>query len=270
MGQAGRSGHSLSKGVISMRIISIASQKGGTGKTTTAAALGCWAAEHGLKTLCMDLDPQGSLTHILQGNGNEAGAYEIMKGTPVGEVIQVREGLPDIIPASLQLAGADAEYSGKPGRDFLLKKALEPLAKEYGLIVLDTPPTLGTLLVNALTASDSVVIPVQADTFAMQSVFQLMDTISQVQQYCNQGLTVAGVLLTRYNGRTVLSRDHREDIAERCEGMRLNLFTASISEGIAVKEAQTLQRSLFRYAPKSRPALDYAGFMSELGIGGEN
>ena len=253
-----------------MRTIAIASQKGGTGKTTTAAALSCWAAEHGTKTLCVDLDPQGSLTHILQGDGDRPGAYEIMKGLPVDQAIQAREGLPDIIPASLQLAGADAEYSGKPGRDFFLKKALEPLAADYGLIVLDTPPTLGTLLINSLTASNDVVIPVQADTFAMQSVFQLMDTISQVQQYCNQGLTVVGVLLTRYNGRTVLSRDHRENLADRCVEMGLELFAASISEGIAVKEAQTLQRSLFQYAPKSRPALDYIELMRELKIGGVN
>lgn len=129
---------------------------------------------------------------------------------------------------------------------------------------------LGTLLINSLTASNDVVIPVQADTFAMQSVFQLMDTISQVQQYCNQGLTVAGVLLTRYNGRTVLSRDHRENLADRCAEMGLELFAASISEGIAVKEAQTLQRSLFQYAPKSRPTLDYIELTRELKIGGVN
>ncbi len=250
-----------------MRTIAIASQKGGTGKTTTAAAISCWATEHGTKTLCLDLDPQGSLTHILQGKGDRPGTYEIMKGYPADQAIQARAGLPDIIPAGLQLAGADAEYSGKPGRDFFLKKALEPLAKEYGLVVLDTPPTLGTLLVNSLTAANDVIIPVQADTFAMQSIFQLMDTISQVKQFCNSGLTVAGVLLTRYNGRTVLSRDHRENLADKCAELGLRLFAATISEGIAVKEAQTMQQSLFRYAPKSRSALDYIEFIKELGIG---
>ena len=105
-----------------MRTIAIASQKGGTGKTTTAAAVSRWAAEHGRKTLCVDLDPQGSLTHILQGDGDRPGAYEIMKGLPAAQTIQARKELPDIIPASLQLAGADAEYSGKPGRDFFLKR----------------------------------------------------------------------------------------------------------------------------------------------------
>lgn len=256
--------------MISLRTIAIASQKGGTGKTTTVSALSCWATEHGTKTLCVDLDPQGSLTHILRGDGDRPGAYEIMKGMPAEQTIQIREGLPDIIPAGLQLAGADAEYSGKPGRDFFLKKALEPLTEKYGLIVLDTPPTLGTLLINSLTASNDVVIPVQADTFAMQSVFQLMDTISQVKQYCNQGLTVAGVLLTRYNSRTVLSRDHRENLADRCAEMGIKLFTAMISEGIAVKEAQTMQESLFQYAPKSKPALDYAELIKELRIGGQD
>lgn len=144
-----------------------------------------------MKVLCVDIDPQGSLTHILQGDRNKPGAYEIMKGLPAAQVIQVREGLPDIIPTNLLFAGADAEYSGKLGRDFLLKKALEPLAGEYALVVLDTPPTLGTLLVNSLTAVDDVVILVQADTFAMQSIFQLMDTYGHDQP--NQTILQSGL-----------------------------------------------------------------------------
>lgn len=251
-----------------MRIITIASQKGGTGKTTTAAALVTWAHKEGIKTLAVDLDPQGSLTHILQGSGAVPGAYELLKGTPASELCQVRDGLPDIISASLQLAGADAEFSSRPGRDFFLKKAVETVESCWDLIVIDTPPTLGTLLVNALTASDEVIISVQADTFAMQSIYQLTETIDQIQQYCNHDLTVAGVLLTRYNGRTVLSRDHREDLVDKCAELGLKLFNATISEGIAVKEAQTLRTSLFEYAPKSKPAQDYIALMKELKIGG--
>lgn len=246
-----------------MKVIAIASQKGGTGKTTTAAAISCWAMEHEVKTVAIDLDPQGSLTHIFQGDGNAPGAYELMKGTPAGGLFQAREGMPDLISASLQLAGADAEFSAKPGRDFFLKKALEPIGARWDLAVLDTPPQLGTLLVNALTAADEVIIPVQADTFAVQAIYQLMDTINQVQQYCNRGLTVAGVLLTRYSGRTVLSRDLRDDLTEKCAALGLHLFSP-ISEGIAVKEAQTMQQSLFTYQPKAKPAQEYARFVSEI------
>lgn len=250
-----------------MRTITIASQKGGTGKTTTAAAIACWTAEKGVKTLCVDLDPQGSLTYILRGDGNAPGAYELMKGAAAeGAVQKLEAGMPDLIPASLQLAGADAEFSSRPGRDFLLKKALSPLTGEYGLVVVDTPPTLGTLLVNALAACGEAVVPVQADVFALQSVYQLMETIGQVREYCNPGLRVSGVLLTRYNGRTVLTRDLRENLMGTCKELNLPLFSTVIREGIAAKEAQTLRESLFAYAPKSNPAQDYAALMGELNL----
>lgn len=246
-----------------MKVIAIASQKGGTGKTTTAAAISCWAMEHGIKTVAVDLDPQGSLTHIFQGDGNVAGAYELMKGAQAEKIVQSHERLPDLISASLHLAGADTEFSTKPGRDFFLKKALEQMADRWDLAILDTPPQLGTLLVNALTASSEVIIPVQADTFAVQAIYQLMDTINQVQQYCNHDLSVAGVLLTRYSGRTVLSRDLRDDLQEKCAALGLTLFPP-ISEGIAVKESQTAQQSLFTYQPKSKPAIEYDKFAAEL------
>lgn len=250
-----------------MRIIVVASQKGGTGKTTTAAAIACWAAEHGKKTLAVDLDPQGSLTHIFRGDGTAPGAYELMKGeAKASQICQTGEGFPDLVSASLQLAGADMEFSTKPGRDFFLRKALEGDSGRWDLGIVDTPPTLGTLLVNALTAADKVIIPLQADTFAAQAIFQLMETIGQVKQYCNRDLEVAGVLLTRYSSRTVLSRDHREDLEEKCAALNLRLLPP-ISEGIAVKEAQTLQQSLFAYAPKSRPAMDYCEVIKEI-LGG--
>lgn len=253
-----------------MRVITIASQKGGTGKTTTSSAISSWAAAHGTKALAIDLDPQGSLTCIMRGNGNTMSSYELMKGTSVGQVIQSGAGrdMPDIIPASLQLAAADVENSTRPGRDFLLKKAIEPLYQRYDLVVIDTPPTLGTLLINALSAATEVIIPVQVDTFALQSVYQLMETIGQVKEYCNSGLTVSGVLLTRYNSRAVLTRDLRERLEQVCSDLGVPLFGTAIREGIATKEAQTLRKSLFAYAPRSNPAQDYAALMGELEIGG--
>ena len=250
-----------------MKTLAIASQKGGTGKTTTSAAVAFWAASQGLRVLAADLDPQGSLTYILQGDGDAPGCYELLKGAPAQELIQPgRENAPDLIPASLQLAGADAEYSSRPGRDFLLKKSLTQV--DYDLAVIDTPPTLGTLLVNALAAADQVVIPVQADVFALQSVYQLMETITQVREYCNPGLKVAGVVLTRYSGRAVLSRDLKESLEETCRELGVPVFRTVIREGIAAKEAQTMRESLFTYAPKSNPAQDYAALMGELAIGG--
>lgn len=252
-----------------MRVIAIASQKGGTGKTTTSAAIAHWAAAKGLRVLCVDLDPQGSLTYILQGDGNAQGCYELLKGAPARELVQVGSNRePHLLAASLQLAGVDAEFSSRPGRDFLLKKSLESLKEDYDLAVIDTPPTLGTLLVNALAAAGEVVIPVQADVFALQSIYQLMETISQVREYCNPELKVAGVLLTRYNGRAVLSRDLRESLEATGNEVGAPVFATVIREGIAAKEAQTMRESLFAYAGRSNPALDYAALMDELKIGG--
>ena len=253
-----------------MRVITVASQKGGTGKTTTSGTISCWATAQGMKTLAIDLDPQGSLTCIMRGNANSPGSYELMKGVPTEQIIQSGTGrnMPDLVPASLSLAAADAEYSARPGRDFLLKKAVDTLRDVYELVVIDTPPTLGTLLIHSLTAADEVLIPVQVDTFALQSIYQLMETIRQVKEYCNSGLTVSGVLLTRYNGRTVLTRDLRDRLEDVCRGLDIPLLGTVISEGIATKETQTMRESLFTYAPHSKPAQDYAALMGELEIGG--
>jgi len=249
-----------------MRIISISSQKGGTGKTTTAAAIAQGAAELGHRPLLIDLDAQGSLTCISHASGNTAGSYELIKGQGVSELIQHVDGMPDIIPASLQLAGADAEFANRPGRDFLLKKALEPL-RGYDLAIIDTAPALGTLLVNSLTAATEVIIPLNADTFALQGLYQLADTIQQVQQYCNPALQVTGALLTRYSPRTIISRDLKEAIQDRCNALAIPLLNTSIRDGVAIREAQTLQQSLFQYAPKSNPARDYMQLLQEIKIG---
>ena len=249
-----------------MRIIAVSSQKGGTAKTSTAAAIATGAAKRGHKTLLIDLDPQGSLTLISGADGNTAGSYELIKGMDASRVIQHRDGWPDIIPASLQLAGADAELSGKPGRDFFLKDALEPVKGNYDIIVIDTPPTLGTLLINSLTAATEVIIPVLADTFALQSVYQLMDTIAQVQQHCNKSLTVSGVVVTKYSNRTVLARDLWEAMYNKCAQMGIRVFNTRIREGVAVKEAQTMRLDLFSYAPRSNPAKDYMQLLDEIKI----
>ena len=249
-----------------MRIISVANQKGGTAKTSTAHALVTGAAYKGKRSLAIDFDPQGNLSFIMGADANRAGAYELMKQQAKAAQIVQYTSQGDIIPASLNLAAADTEFSGKPGRDFFLQAALEPLQDAYDVVVIDTPPTLGTLLVNALTASDEVIIPMNADILSLQGLYQLAETINQVKSFCNKGLKVTGILLTRYSGRTVLARDIKETIEAKCAELGIPLLNTVIRDGVAVREAQTTQESLFAYARNSNPAKDYLQLFDEINL----
>lgn len=249
-----------------MRIISVANQKGGTAKTSTAHALVTGAAYKRKSSLAIDFDPQGNLSFIMGADANRAGAYELMKQKAQAERIIQHTSQGDIIPASLNLAAADIEFSGKPGRDFFLQAALEPLQDAYDVAVIDTPPTLGTLLVNALTASDEVIIPMNADILSLQGLYQLAETIDQVKSFCNKGLKVTGILLTRYSGRTVLARDIKETIEAKCAELGIPVLNTVIRDGVAVREAQTTQESLFAYAPNSNPAKDYLQLFDEINL----
>ena len=247
-----------------MRIISIANQKGGTAKTSTAHAIAAGATYKGKKALAVDCDPQGNLSFIFNADTARAGTYEIIKGqATAAEAIQhTAQG--DIIPASLNLAGADTEFAGQPGRDFFLKAALDPLQGLYDVVVIDTPPTLGTLIINALTASTEVIIPINADILSLQGLYQLKATIDQVKRYCNRELQISGILLTRYSRRTILARDLKETIEAKGQELGIPVFNTYIRDGVAVKEAQTVQQNLFTYAPKSNPAKDYMRFFDEI------
>lgn len=247
-------------------IYTVAFQKGGTGKTSTAHAIAAGATARGKKALAIDFDPQSNLSFAMGANPAAPGAYEILTGrAQISDTIQhTSQG--DVVPAGLNLAAAEAEIGGQDGRDFLLQSAIKPVVGLYDVIVIDTPPALGTLLINALTAADAVVITMNADIFSLQGLYQLMETVEQVRRYCNKGLTVSGVLLTKYSGRTTLARDITETVEETARKLGVGVLSAKIREGVAVKEAQTLQESLFDHAPKSNPAKDYAAFLDEIGI----
>ena len=234
-----------------MMTLAIANQKGGSGKSTTAAALAQAAAHRGRRVLAVDIDPQGNLSYFLAADVTRPGALEVLEGAPAADAIQATAGGLDVIPASWNL---QAISSGK-GSARRLKAALEPIAGNYDLIIIDTPPTAGELQYNALMAADSLIIPLQADIVGLQGLYQMADTARQIQQ-SNPALTIKGYVLTRSGGRSTLARQMAETIEARAQEMGIP-FLKAVREAVAIREAQALQRSLYEYAPRSKPAADY-------------
>lgn len=246
-------------------VIAIAATKGGTGKTTTAAALVQAFADMGRTSLLVDADAQGSAS-LIYGADEAPGLYTALKGqADAAELIQRTEA-GDILPASPELDGLDVELSRKRNRDTLLARTLEPLKASYDEIVIDTAPGVSTMLVQALTAADKVLIPVQADTQSLRGLEKLAETIADVQRLTNGNLEVAGVVVTMYDGRTVLAKQYDELLGETCEQMGVPLASTHIRRAVAVQEAQAMRQSLYQYAPKSNPAIDYKALIDELNL----
>ncbi|NTW83780.1 MAG: ParA family protein [Chlorobiaceae bacterium] len=243
-------------------ITTVALQKGGTGKSTTAHALGQGLMKAGKKVLFIDLDPQGNLSCTMQANNGKSSSYDVITNrlTAKKSIQHTEHG--DIIPSSPQLSGTDLEVT-QTGKEYRMKEAIAPLGNHYDFVIIDTPPALGTLTINALTAAADVIIPVQAETYSIQGIAQLFSTIDVVRNYCNPKLTVDGILLTRFSSRAILSRDMADTIGNTSRQLGTKLFRTAIREGIAVKEAQAMRVPLFTYAPESNPARDYEQFVAE-------
>lgn len=239
-------------------ILTIANQKGGTAKSTTAAALAQAAAHKGRRVLAIDLDPQGNLSFFLAADVARAGAFEVLDGQPAADAIQATAGGLDVIPASWNLQ----TITSSRGSARRLKAALKPVAGRYDLIIIDTPPTAGELQYNALMAADSLIIPLQADIVGLQGLYQMTDTARQIQQ-SNPDLTITGYILTRSGGRSTLARQLADTIQAQAQEMGIP-FLKAIREAVAIREAQTLQRSLYEYAPRSKPAADYLELLDTI------
>ena len=243
-------------------IIAVANQKGGVGKTATAHAIATGATSLGKKSLAVDLDAQGNLSFCMGGNSADAGIYELLtkQATPGQTIQKTKQG--DILVASSRLTLADTEFSGDD-RLYALRNVLKPLRKKYDVITIDCPPALNVLSANALVAADKVIIPLTADTFALQGLYQLVATIRDAQKV-NPALVIGGVVLTRYSARTIITRDITKVLEETCERLDVPLYKTTIPEGVAIREAQTLRESIFDYAPKSRPVKAYAELVNEI------
>ena len=244
-------------------IYTITNQKGGVGKSTTAAALGAGLKAKGYKVLFIDLDAQANLTFCLQAKPQPLSSLEVLtKTAKAAEAIQHTEQ-GDIIPAAPALAAADSLLTNT-GKEYRLREALKPVLKDYDYIIIDTPPSLSTLTINALTASNKVIIPVQADAFSLQGVASLQETIEAVQAYCNPDLIIAGLVITRYNSRTLITKQMTDYLNEIAAALNTKVFNTKVRECTAIKEAQTLQQDILTYAPKSNAAADYTALLNEI------
>lgn len=246
-----------------MHIYAVINQKGGVGKTTTVSALSGGLKLRGRNVLTVDLDPQGNLSYSFGAEPDGKNALGILTGEiSVAEaVVHTEQG--DIIPGGKALSGADA-FITDTGKEYRLREALSELEGRYDVIIIDTPPALGILTVNALTACTSVIIPAQADIYSLQGIEQLGETMAPVKKYCNSGLYIEGILLTRYNPRAVLSRDIVSYMEQMAKKLETKVFDTKIREAVSIREAQMLRQDIFAYAAKSNVAADYDTFIDEL------
>ena len=245
-------------------IIVVTNQKGGCAKSTTAEALAEGLHIKGYKTLLIDLDPQGSVTLSAGIDTAKPTSYDLLTGKAnVDDVIQRREHRADIIPAGKDLAKIELELTDV-GKYQRLRKKIAVTESQYTYIIIDTPPTLGIHTLNALTAATGVIIPAQADIYSLQGIGQLYETIGTVIEYNNPTLTLMGILLTRHNPRTVLSREMADMAKDKAAEIGTFVYNSVIRECVALKEAQSNQQSIYDYAPTSNASYDYSAFVSEF------
>jgi len=247
------------------RIISIASQKGGTGKTTTALNLAVCLADLGQRVLLIDIDPQANLSTGLGLDiyKLEYTIYEVLLNPERGvELALTTTLIPnlDLVPSTLNLAGAELELAGKLGREWLLKKSMKKIEGKYDYIILDTPPSLGLFTQNALIASQEVLVPLQVHVYALRALFQLQTTIKFIQEF-NPTLHISGVICTMYDQRNNLSKVVKDTIQYELENI---VFKTVIPMNIALAEAPGSGQPITKYAPRSAAAAAYRNLAKEV------
>ncbi|MCO6430105.1 MAG: ParA family protein [Deltaproteobacteria bacterium] len=255
-------------------VIGVVNQKGGVGKTTTTVNLGAALAKHGKRTLLIDIDAQSNLTtHLGLGPKEDAEAvekplipeftiYDVLKGNKeLKDVVIHRSDNLDVVPSSLFLSAADLELGGVVGRELILRRALASVMDSYDFVLIDCPPALGLLSLNALAAVNRVVIPVQSEYLALHGVRQLLDTIDQVRGIYNPALVVGGVLICLHDNRKRLARAVSDTIRAYFGDL---VFDTVIRSNVALAEAPASGQTIFEYSLKSSGAEDYEALVKEI------
>ncbi len=234
------------------RILAVANQKGGVAKTTTVASLGVALAELGRRVLLVDLDPQACLTFSLglDPEGLDLSVHDVLLGrVSAGMALHKTNEGPDILPATIDLAGSEALLLTRTGREYALRAALEDVEAEYDDVLIDCPPSLGVLTINGLTAAGELLVPMQCETLSHRGVAQLLDTVHDVQRLTNRGLVVLGVLPTLYDARGVHAREVLADVTTR---YGLRVLEPPIAKSVRFAEAPAAGQSVFASAAAAR------------------
>jgi chromosome partitioning protein len=247
------------------RVIAVANQKGGVAKTTTAHAIAAGLVERGRSVLTIDLDPQASLTFAMGVEEEpEPSMHDVMMGRiEITEILYESNGI-DLAPSSIDLAGSEVHLLTRTGREFVLQRALRGMLDDYDYVMIDCPPSLGILTINALTVAGEVLIPVQAETLSHRGVGQLLETVEEVKQFTNPDLRVAGVVVTMFDSRTNLGQ---EVVATLKSNHDLHVFDPPIPKSVRVAEAPGRGLSVLSHASTSKPAVAYRRLTEEVDNG---
>lgn len=247
------------------RIIAVANQKGGVGKTTTSINLAACLVEKGKKVLAVDMDPQGNLTSGLgvDKDSVEKSIYELIIGeVDIKEVInkEVLENL-DIIPTSIDLSAAEIELIGVDDKEYILRNAIDQVKDQYDFVIIDCPPSLSMLTINAMTTADSVIVPIQCEYYALEGLSQLIHTVELVKDRLNSKLEIEGVVFTMYDARTNLSLQVVENVKDN---LQQNIYKTIIPRNIRLAEAPSYGLPINKYDPKSTGAESYMRLADEV------
>ncbi len=245
------------------KIIAFTNQKGGVGKTTTACAFASMFASKGKRVLAVDLDPQGNLSFTFGAHQENLTIHDVLLGKASIHEAIVTTNTCDVIPANILLSGLDLELK-ETGREFTLKNKLSSLLRFYDYIIVDTPPALNLLTINAYTAADHLIIPMTAEILSLQGVSQIKDTIFAVKKFFNKDLDLKGILLTKYNSRALLSKEVWEMASFIAKQLDTIVINAKISNSVSAAEAPAHCQSVVTYEPNCAASKDYFKAAKEL------